>query len=507
MSRNKTILKNTLVMYARMAILLLLSLFTARIVFNTLGEENYGIYNLVAGIIVFFSFLNSGLSNATRRYLTAEIEVGDQTSKNKIFNMCIMSHVLISIIVLFLAETVGLWFVMTQLNIPEGRGLASLVVYQLSVITAIIGIMQTPYQATIIAYEKMSIYAYFTIFDVVFKLLIILLIQYLDYDKLIVYALLVFVSGLTTNMVYFIYCNKKFELCKLRFYRDFKKLKEIFSFTGWSLFGQAAVVSTNQGVSVLINIYTSVVVNAAMGVANTISNVVNGFITNFQTAFNPAITKSYVANETEYLNSLVIRASKISSFLLLVFAIPIIFECDSLLTIWLGSYPKYSTEFCRLSFGYLYLEAVSAPLWMVIYSDTNIKRYQIATTFVYSFNFILSWVLLFAGFAPYSVVIVRCIVNVLLMAVRLLYCRKFLCNFNIVNWMRQVLLKGFLIGLLTAILPMWVKANTEFSPFFSVILTTIISVPVSLLLMYTIGLNQEERLATIKLIKRKILHR
>ena len=263
--KNKKILINTLYMYIRMFIMLILSLFTARIVFNTLGVDNYGIYGLVAGIIVFFSFLNNGLSAATKKFVTGAI-VDESESISHTFNTCIIAHFIISLIVLFLSETIGIWIVNNVLNIPHDRIYAANWVYQLSVIAAILGIIQSPFGALIIAYEKMNIYAYFTIIDVVFKLFIIYLIQYINGDKLIIYSILIFTVTLINIVIYFVYTYQQFPLCRIQRIRlDRKLLKEIFSFTSWSLFGQAAVVGTNQGTSVLVNVYNSVAVNAAMG--------------------------------------------------------------------------------------------------------------------------------------------------------------------------------------------------------------------------------------------------
>lgn len=476
-----------------MIIMLIISLYTARIVFNTLGEENYGIYNLVGGIIVFFSFLNGGLANATKRYITAEIGNGTEESRRLVFNTCVISHIAISVVIFLLAETIGLWFVSTQLNIPEGRETAAIVVYQLSIITAILGVMQTPFQSAIVAYEKLNIYAYYTIFDVVFKLLVIYFIQVIDFDKLIVYAILMFIVGTVNICVYRGYCYWKFPMCKWLFTRNKELFRKVFAFTGWSLFGQAAVVATNQGVSVLINIFHSVLANAAMGVANTIVNVVNQFVTNFQTAFNPQITKSYVAHETNYLISLVNRTSKLSSFLILIFLLPILFECDTLLTIWLGNYPQYATEFCVLSLGYIYIEAISSPLWMVIYSDTNIKKYQIYISSVYSLNFFLSLLLLWIGMVPYIVMIVRIIVNIALALVRLIYVKKFLPEFNVYNWLSQVFLKGMLIFAMSAIAPMLFVHFVDCNRWIELISVTSLSLIIMLPLMYKVGFDRRER--------------
>lgn len=504
-NRNKAIIKNTIIMYIRMLILLFLSLFTARIVFNALGEVNYGIYNVVGGIIVFFSFLNSGLSNATRKYVTSEIASGTDKSRRIVFNTCVMSHIAISGIVLVLAETIGIWFVNSCLNIPEDRYFAANIVYQFSVLTAILGIMQTPFQAVIIAYEKLSIYAYFTIFDVIFKIIIIFCMQYCDIDKLILYTILMFLTSCINIFAYRIYCYKNFPLCKWLYIKNKKIFKDIFVFTGWSLFGQAAVVATNQGVSVLVNIYLTVIANAAMGISNTIINVVNGFVTNFQTAFNPQITKSYAAKDYEYLNTLILRTSKISSYLLLIMSIPIFFECENLLKIWLGQYPTFAPEFCKISLGYIYLEAISAPFWMLIYSDNRIKKYQILISSVYFLNIILSWIALASGFQAYSVMIVRVFVNIIIVIIRMIYCKFFLPNLQLNKWFIDIVIKGGVLIIITSIFTYLLKNSIHFTaPIYEIIVISAFSLIVSVIIIYTICIEERERIMIKQIIKKKI---
>ena len=387
--KNKRIVKNSLYLYARMFIMLAISLFTARIVFNTLGVDNYGIYNLVGGIIVFFTFLNNGLASATRRFITADIAENNIERGRQTFNVCIQAHIVIAFIILFLAETVGLWIVNYVLNIPKDRMNAANWVYQLSVFSAILGIIQSPFGTVITAYEKMNIYAYFTIFDVLFRLLVIYTVQIINGDKLIIYALLIFGVGIVNMILYRIYTFRTFEVCHLKWVKNISQLKEVFKFMSWSIFGQAAVVGTNQGVSVLINIYHNVAVNAAMGVSSQITSIVNQFVSNFQVAFNPQIIKSYNREDYSFVNSLVIRSSKISSFLLIIFFVPLLFETSNVLQLWLGNYPKYAVEFCILTLCCIYIETICNPLWTVVYAQTNIKKYQINISTIYSLTFLL----------------------------------------------------------------------------------------------------------------------
>jgi O-antigen/teichoic acid export membrane protein len=492
--KNRIILKNTLFMYGRMLVMLFISLFTARVVFNTLGVDDYGTYNLVAGIIVFFTFLNNGLGIATKRYITAEIAKGDERSISHVFYICILAHLIIASIILVLAETVGLWGVNYILNIPSGRMYAANWVYQLSVISAVLGIVQSPFGSVIVAYEKMNIYAYFTIFDAVAKLFIIYMVQAVGGDKLIIYAFLVFGVSIANMLLYRIYTYRTFPVCRLNERkRDKPLLKEIFSFMSWSLAGQAAVVGTNQGVSVLVNIYYNVAVNAAMGVSNSITNIINGFITNFQVAFNPQIVKSYVSKDFSYLQNLIVRSSKLSSFLVIIFLVPLMFEAGNVLKIWLGDYPEYSVEFCILTLLAIYFEAVSAPLWMTVYAQKDIKSYQIVISTVYSLNFFVGWLVLFLGAAPYSVITVRVIVFIALAGIRLYFTKKFFTQFDVKRWIEDVLWKGILIFFISSILTGGIMFFIECHIFIHIILTTLISLCFTLPMIYFLGLKLNER--------------
>lgn len=505
-SKNKQILKNTLFMYSRMIVMLIISLFTARIVYNTLGIENYGTYNVVAGIIVFFTFLNNGLSSATKRYVTGEIATGTEESISHVFNTCIIAHCIIALIVLILAELIGVYVVNEVLNIPSDKLYAANWVYQLSVITAVLGIVQSPFGAVILAYEKMDIYAYFTITDVIFKLLVIYLVQAIIGDKLIIYALLIFCVSVINTLMYWIYTFKTFPVCRLKNVRiDKPLLKGVFSFTTYSLIGQIAVVGTNQGVSVLVNLYHSVSVNAAMGVSNTIATTIQGFVGNFQTAFNPQIIKSYVSKDYAYLETLMLRASKISSFLIIIFFVPLVFEVGNVLTLWLGKdYPEYTEEFCVLVLISNYIEALSAPLWMLVYAQNNIKKYQIVISIIYSMNLFCSWFILFFGILPYNVITVRIVIFIVLLMVRLYYVGVLFPSFDKWQWFRKVVINGLIIILLSIIPTYFVYKYIEVQLFVNIIITTVVSLLFTIPLIYFIGLNNNERKIIISIVNRRL---
>lgn len=445
-SRSKLILKNTLFMYARMLVMMLIALYTARVVLQTLGVDNYGIYNVVGGIVVFFTILNNGLASASSRYITAEVGAGTKKSGIKVFNVCLQAHLIIGLIIFILAETIGLWIVNRVLNIPENRMLAANVVYQISILTTFISIMYSPFNTSILAYEKMNVYAYFAILDAFNKLLIVYVLQVVNADKLVLYASLVFFASVITSSVNVAYCFKKFDICVIQRVRDRKLLKSIFSFTSWSLMGQACIVGTNQGVTFLINYFCGVAVNAAMGVSNQVVSLVNQFVTNFQMAFRPQIVKSYVNKDVEYLKLLILRSSKISGCLMLIFVVPLLLETSNILTLWLGEYPQYSIEFAQWTLVAVFFDNLSGPLWMLINSQTRIREYQLWTSVFYSMTFIIGWVVLLLGiFPPYYVVIVRLFVYLSLIAVRLKFAHKFLIQFNVFEWLNHVLLRETIV--------------------------------------------------------------
>ena len=502
---NRRIVKNTLYIYIRMFVTLAISLFTARIVYNTLGIDNYGIYNVVGCIIVFFTFINEGLSGATRRYLTAELAQGNLFLQRKIFSIAIKAHAIIALIIFIGGESIGLWILNYILNIPESRMFAANVVYQLSVISAALGIMQSPFGAAIVANERMSIYAYFSVLDVIFKLVIIYLVQYISGDKLIIYALLIFVISIIEFLIYRIYCYRIFPMCHYINVKDHAILKSMFMYMGWSLFGQAAYVGTNQGVSMLINVYYNVAVNAAMGVSNTIVNIVGNFAANLQVAFKPQITKYYISHSIEELNKLTIRASRYSSYLLLILMVPICFEIKDFLIIWLGNYPKYAIEFCILTLLCIYFESICGPLITLITSDKNIKEYQVITSIFYSSNILFCWIVLANGFEPYFVIIVRLFVDVLLIGVRLYLMKGKFYDFPIRQWLFSIIVKNLLIiifpvfftWMLTLLIinNIWVRLFIIVSFSFVLMCTSV----------YLIGLTSREKELVIKKFKGKLV--
>ena len=442
---NKRIAKNTLYMYLRMLVTMVVALFTTRIIYRALGIDNYGIYNVVGTVIVFVSFLNTGLTTATRRYITAELAQGNEESQRNVFNLSILAHLFIVLIVFILGETVGLWVVNSLLNIPEDGMFAANIVYQLSIISAVLNMMQAPFTAAITANEKMSIYAYISIFDVFARLAVAFCVMYTSGDKLIVYASLLTLTIAITSLINVLYCHRSFSMCHFEKPHDRSLLKEMFGYMGWNLGSQLMLVLSNQGVSVLVNMFFTVAANAAMGISNQITNVVNNFVTNFQVAFNPQITKQYVSKDYEELNKLALRSSRYSSYLVLIFFVPICCQISNFLTIWLGDYPEYAVEFCILTLVGIFFDSIAAPLWMILCSDKDVKKYQIVISSLYAFNFIGAWIFLSLGWPPYSVIIARIIVYLSAIVARLKLIGERVPSFPYRQWLNVSLIQSFIL--------------------------------------------------------------
>ena len=439
------IAKNTMYLYLRMFVILVVSLYTTRIVFNALGVEDYGLYHVVGGVIVCFTFIHTRLTGATQRFLTAELAEGNPDSQREVFSTAIAAHLLIGLAVVLLGETIGLWFLNSVLNIPPERMHAANIVYQLSILSTFISLLQAPFEASINAYEKMSVYAWFSIFDVLFKLGVAFLIMTLSGDKLIVYGLLLLAVRVLNILIYGFYCHRNFPMCRFKRPRGRKTFKGLFSYTGWAVFGTATYVGTNQGVTMLVNYFNGVIVNAAMGISNQIVNVVSRFVASFQTAFRPQIVKYYVTGNSEDLSKLTIRASRMSAYLLLLILVPICFEIKDFLGIWLGEYPQYAVEFCLLTLLCLYLETISNPLITLITSDKDIRKYQITVSLIYSTNLILCWLALALNVVPYMVIVIRLAIDLALIAARLLLMRGKWYDFPIMEWLKKVVAKPLIV--------------------------------------------------------------
>ena len=499
---NKRIAKNTLFLYLRMFVMMLTALFTSRIVLDVLGASDYGLNNIIGGVVVLFSFLNSALLSATQRFLNFHLGRQDYKQTNVVFCMSMNTYLLLSIVVVVLGETIGLWFVNTHLNIPSERMYAAQWVYQFTLIQFVINLLRVPYNASIIAYEKMNLYAYVSLVEVIAKLLVVYLLYITTFDKLIFYSFLYTIVPLIVAFIYKIYCNRNFDTTKYKRIWDRIAFKEMFSFSGWSLFGSLANLAAQQGLNILINIFYGVTVNAAAGIANQVSTNVYGFISNFQTAFQPQIVKTYAAKEVERFHKLIFQTSKFSYFMVLVLVLPILFTIDGILDIWLKEVPRYTAIFCRLILVFLSIEAITAPLWMSVQATGKIRNYQILVASLIFLNFPLAYIVLKLGMPVYSVWVIRIIVNIVVMIARCIYMKKNL-NFPLLSYLKAVIAP--ILSVTFVAIPIPLILNYMIHGFWqNMIIVGIATFALTILDVYFVGMNTHEKLLARNMILKKI---
>ena len=498
---NKRIAKNTLFLYFRTFIIMLISLYTSRAVLDALGETDFGIYNLVGGIVVLFAFMNSAMSSATQRYLNFELGRGNEDGVSRIFSMSINVHIGIAALVLILGESIGLWFVMTQLNIPAERYVAAMWVYHLSLIGCCINILRIPYNACIIAYERMSFYAYVSVIEAILKLAIVFLLLVTFHDKLIEYALyMTLVIGIV-NALYMVYCHRNFQTSHYVRFWDKDLFKKLMSFSGWSMFGSLATVGTSQGISILLNVFYGVTLNAAIGLANQVQSAVTSFVSSFQTAFSPQIVKTYAADQKKEFVQLICRSSRLSYCLVFIFAPALMVCIKYVLQVWLTIVPDYTAEFVCLFIVYCMIDAASGPLWVSVQASGQIKRYQLLMSILILSNLPIMLLLLYIGISPVLVVSVRVIINLITHFARILYLKKSL-EFPVSYYMKDVMGRIFLMTIVS--LPLTISFYGHANTLSSAMLVFFIIVSQNCLLSIFMGLTSTERTLILDMIKSKL---
>lgn len=489
-SDSKRIAKNTAVLYVRMIILMLVTLYTSRVILSTLGIEDYGIYTLIGGFISIFSFVSHALVNSMQRFFNIALGQQDRERFRRIYMMGINIFIIFSFILLVLGETVGLWYIKCKMNIPLGRENAAFWVYQISIITLIVQLFRTPDNAAIIAHEKMSFYAYLSIGEAVLKLLIVFTLQLFHSDKLILYVILYLAASLLINLAYKIYCNAKFSECHYRLLWDKPLFKEMVSFSGWSLLNSGSRTITMQIENIFLNRYYSVSVNAAMGVASQVYNAINLFLTNFQTAFKPQLTKTYAAGEMPEHYSLLNRSSKFSFYLLLILVVPIVYNLDVLLSVWLVEVPQFTKDFCIYVLLAYLVDALAMPLWTSIAANGDIKGAQISTSIVFVIQLFASFFALKAGWPPYIVSIFILVSHSIHYFLYLYFCKK-ICDINMKCYFKTVILPLIPISLLSPLVPYFLQKYSV-NLLWALALLTIDAVWIAVLI-WLLGLNKGEK--------------
>ena len=452
----KRIAKNTLMLYGRMLFSMVVSLYTSRVVLNTLGVVDYGIYGVVGGFVAMFSLISSSLSSAVSRFLTFELGRGDKERLSKAFSTSLFIHIVLAVVVFIIAETVGVWFVNNKMTIPADRLYAANWVFQASILSFMFGLFSVPYNASIVSHERMSAFAYIGILDTTLRLMVVLFIAYSSwqFDKLVVYSMLLVAVSISLQCIYLIYCRKHFEECRLKISFDKEFWKEISSFAGWNFIGCAAQLLKDHGVNILLNLFIGPKLNAARGIASSINTTVASFTKNFMTAANPQITKSFATNDLEYMFYLIERVSRFSFYILMFIAIPIILETEYILDMWLNSYPSHTVNFVRLVLISSLIEVISNPLITAQLATGNIRNYQLVVGGILFLNFPLAYMCLKIGYAPESVYVVSIIISIACLVFRLFFLKKMI-SLSINKFIKNVCLNTLKVFAVTFI-PLYV---------------------------------------------------
>ena len=499
---NKRIAKNTLLLSGRTIIVMIVSLYTSRVVLQTLGIDDYGIYNVVGGFVSMFSLLSNALSSSIMRYITFELGHGDYEKLKRIFSTGVNIQLTLALIIIILIETIVLWFLNNKMNIPPERLYAANWVLHCSAITFAIGLLNTPYNAVIIAHEKMSAFAYISMLDVCLKLGVVYLLYIYQWDKLIIYAILQAVVVIIIRLIYGIYCSRHFVEAKYKIVHDKELVKEMFSFAGWSFFPNAAYLFNTQGVNIAINIFFNVGINAARGIATHVQGAVMQFVENFTTALNPQITKLYAAGEKREMERLVIRGAKFSYLLSLIICLPIIVETDFILQLWLVEVPAHTVAFVRLVIISTLIDRLGNTGYTACMATGNIKEYVIWITSVGCLVFPITLLVYYLGAPVESTYFVYAIVYVIVDAVRLGIMKKLLA-FPVMEFVHEVVIKILMVTIAAIIIP-FLFVSIVPSSFLRLFLSVIISVCSAAMSSYFLGLSEGERRVVTEKVLNKI---
>ena len=491
-ANNKRIAKNTLLLYFRMLFLMAVSLYTSRVVLNALGVEDFGIYNVVGGVVAMFSMLSGSLSSAITRFITYELGTGNRENLKKIFSSAVTIQAGLAVLFILIAEAAGVWFLNVKMNIPDARMAAANWVFQLSVLTFAVNLISVPYNASIIAHERMSAFAYISILEATGKLGIAFLIVISPIDKLVFYAVLMCMVALAVRVAYGAYCKRHFEECTYRFIFDRDLLKRMFGFAGWNFIGAASAVLRDQGGNIVINLFCGSAVNAARGIAFQVNTAVHGFVTNFMTALNPQITKSYAVQNYAHMHSLIYSSSKFTFYLLLLVSLPIILETNYILHLWLGTYPDCTGAFVRLILCITIIDSMTNPLGVAVSATGKVKVYQGVLGGVLLSILPVSYIFLKLGGNPVTVFVVHLNIVVIAFLIRLLIIRP-LIRLSLYDYGKRVVLPCVSVAVASLILLVTMKKLLMLggtAAFFAVCLSSAFCVPV---IAYEFGLSVSER--------------
>lgn len=503
---SKRIAKNTLLLYFRMIFVMLISLYTSRVVLSQLGVADYGIYNVVGGIVAMFSILSASLSSAISRFLTFELGRKNEIKLQTIFSTSVIIQGVLGLIIVILVESIGVWFLNAKMNIAPNRMYAANWVLQCSIITFTVNMLSIPYNAAIIAHEKMKAFAYVSVLEVALKLGIAFLLYITWFDSLIAYAILLMLASIIIRITYALYCKRNFIECRFKRIFDRSLLKEMLSFSGWNFIGTSSAILRDQGVNIVLNLFCGTTVNAARGVAMQVYGAVHGFSQNFIIAVNPQIIKSYATGETMSMFNLAFRSSRFAYFLLFCISLPLILQMQWLLHIWLEVVPQYTVSFSILVLIFGMTEAISLPLQYVNQATGRIKKYQLTVGGLQMLNFPIAYLLLWCAMPPTSVFILAIIISVLCLIARTIILKRQI-HFPMLKFYKEVITRitgVTIVGGIVPVLLIYLHSPTTIIERIGIMGVSITTAGIASLL---IGCNASERnllASTISKVLRKI---
>ena len=503
----KNIAKNTVFLYIRSIVVMVVGIYTSRVVLQTLGVDDYGVYNVIGGFVAMFSILSASLVNASQRFISFEMGK-ERPQMNRIFCGTISIHLLLALIVFVAFETFGIWFLNTQLNIAPERMVAANWVFQCSVLTFCINLISVPYNACIIAHERMNVFAYISIYEAFAKLGIVYLLWITGFDKLVAFAILMLAISGSLQLIYGIYCKKHFEECHFHFIIDKSLFKEMMGFIGWNFFGSTAGILSTQGINILINIFFGVALNAARGLADQVNNAINTFVTNFMTAMNPQITKSYAAGDYDYMKSLMVKGAKYAAILYWLIALAIFIEADEILSIWLVEVPDYAPIFLRLTIIYSILKSLAIPIYTGMLATGKIRNYQLTMGVLNIMAFVLCYIFFVIGLGPEYGYISTIIIAVVQLFVRLKLICDIIPGFPKGLFFRNAILRAFYVIVASTCIIYYLKIIINISNVYvEVLVVFLASLVIVSCLAFILALSGAEREKMAMVLRNRIIKR
>lgn len=478
------------------------SLYTSRVVLQALGVEDFGIYNVVGGLIVMFSFLKNAMTTSVQRFLNFELGKNDLAAATNVFSASLVIHLILAFFIIILGETIGIWFLNTYLDIPQGRIYAANWCLQFSIFATAMNIICSPFNAAIISQERMSFYAYISIAEAILKLGTIYMIMFVEFDKLILYSASMLFVPIVVTIIYYIYCKANFSICRFKINNSKELYLNLIGFSGWSLFGSISDVFSIHGISIIFNMFCGVLYNAAMGIANQVVNSVYSLVSNFQVAFRPQIVKTYANGAIDDFLNLVFRASRFSFYLLLVMTVPYFIGADLIMKLWLETPPEFAADFSRLLLLNMLIDAMSAPLWMSAQAIGDIRNYQLILSFNILMIIPIAIVLLSLGYSPTTVLAAKVFINFTCHITRLLYLFRKICfpaKQYIIDVMKPIAIVSAAIILISYPMNRYLEGSNMIT-----LIKMIIAFGTSVIAIYFFGITQQEKNYIQRTIRLKI---